>query len=121
MDDRGARPVSGGGEGSVATLTLTNGQAVATSGCYEQYVVIGGERHTHILDPRTGWPVRGVAQVTVVAPSAALADALSTACFVLGPEGSRPLLDAYPGTRALFVPDEGPPVILPAASGRPPK
>lgn len=99
-------PFRDAGEGSVATLTLTNGQAVATSGCYEQYVVIDGKRHTHILDPRTGWPVRGLAQVTVVAPSAALADALSTACFVLGPEESAAVLEKYPGTSALFVPDE---------------
>ena len=94
------------GKGSVGSLSLTGGQAVATSGCYEQFVEIDGIRYTHILDPRTGMPVRGMAQVTVVAPSAALADALSTACFVLGPKESVPLLEAFPGTSAHFIPDE---------------
>ena len=93
------------GGGSVGTLLLTNGMAVATSGCYEQFVEIRGERYTHILDPRTGWPVRGLAQVTVVAPTAAEADALSTACFVLGPENSTALLAAFPGSAAYFIPD----------------
>lgn len=94
------------GKGTVGSLSLTDGQAVATSGCYEQFVEIDGIRYTHILDPRTGMPVRGMAQVTVVAPSAALADALSTACFVLGPKESVPLLEAFPGTSAHFIPDE---------------
>lgn len=94
------------GKGTVGSLSLTDGQAVATSGCYEQFVEIDGVHHTHILDPRTGMPVRGMAQVTVVAPSAALADALSTACFVLGPKESVPLLEAFPGTSAHFIPDE---------------
>jgi thiamine biosynthesis lipoprotein len=60
-------------------------QAVCTSGVYE--------RGRHILDPRTGAPAESVASATVIAPNAMLADALSTAAFVLGPvEGIR-LLD----------------------------
>ena len=93
------------GEASVGAVTLSDGMAVATSGNYERFVEIGGVRYAHILDPRTGWPVRGLAQVTVVAPTAAQADALSTACFVLGPEASKPLLAAFPGTSAYFIPD----------------
>ena len=94
------------GGGSVGTLLLTNGMAVATSGCYEQFVEIHGVRYTHILDPRDGRPVRGLAQVTVVASSAAVADALSTACFVLGPDASRSLLATFPDSSAYFIPDQ---------------
>jgi FAD:protein FMN transferase len=61
-------------------------RAVCTSGDYERTAIDGH----HILDPRTGTPAGEVASVTVVAPTAMLADALGTAAFVLGPvEGIR--------------------------------
>ena len=47
-----------------------------------------GKRYGHILDPRTGWPAEGVFSTTVVAPTAAEADALSTAFYVLGIESA---------------------------------
>jgi len=65
--------------------------ALATSGDYEQFVADSGIRYGHILDPRTGWPVEGMAQVTVLAGSAMLADAWATALFVLGPDAARDL------------------------------
>lgn len=93
------------GEGSVGTLTLTDGRATATSGRYERFVEIAGRRYAHVIDPRTGQPVAGMAQVTVVADSAGEADALSTSLFVLGPEAGTAMLRAYPGATALFIPD----------------
>ncbi len=68
-----------------ATVRLRN-CAMATSGSGEQFFEIAGQRHGHILDPRTGMPVRGRASVTVIAPTAACADALATAFSVGGPE-----------------------------------
>lgn len=59
--------------------------AVCTSGLYE--------RGAHILDPRSGSPSRGISSVTVIAPTAMAADALSTAVFVLGPEEGLQLLE----------------------------
>lgn len=62
-------------------------RAVCTSGDYEKRSADGGH---HILDPRTGASTSGVTSVTVIAPTAMLADALATAAFVLGPaEGMR--------------------------------
>lgn len=84
-------------------LMLTNGMSVATSGDYEQHYEYDGRRYSHIIDPRTGESARGVAQVTVVARTAMEADALSTACFVLGAEASRGLLETHPGSGALFI------------------
>ena len=61
--------------------------AIATSGDYRNYFEHDGRRYSHVLDPRTGWPVHhGLTSVTVIASSAATADALATALLVLGPE-----------------------------------
>jgi len=96
-------------QGSIlGTVRLTGGMAVATSGHYERFVVMDGRRYAHIMDPRTGRPVTGMAGVTVVSPTAGEADALSTALFVLGPEEGEKLLASFPDSRALFVPDEQP-------------
>ena len=100
----------------LGTLVLTDGQAVASSGNYERYVTIAGHRYAHIIDPRTGWPVEGMAGTTVIAPSATAADALSTTMFVLGiPEGCAVLKDLR-GCAALFVPDRQPLEICVTAS-----
>jgi thiamine biosynthesis lipoprotein len=58
--------------------------ALGVSGTGEQNFVVDGRRYGHILDARTGWPVVDRAYVAVVAPTAAMADALATACFVGG-------------------------------------
>lgn len=68
-------------------IALTNGQAVATSGSYARFVEIDGRRYSHIIDPRTGHPVEPGGSVSVVAPSAMLADGYSTAYFVMGRRG----------------------------------
>ena len=94
------------GPGYAATVVLTNGEAVATSGNYERFVERDGVRYSHILDGRTGEPVTGIAGVTVIAPSATLADGLSTTMFVLGPEeGMRFLGQWHPDIAALWIPD----------------
>lgn len=89
----------------IAQFLLTNGEAVATSGNYERFVEIQGVRYAHIMDARTGKPVKGIAGVTVVAPTAMLADVLSTTLFVLGPEKGRELLKRHPDCEAVWIPD----------------
>jgi thiamine biosynthesis lipoprotein ApbE len=96
----------------LGTLELADAEAVATSGNYEKFVVIAGRRQAHIIDPRSGYPVSGMAGVTIVSPNATEADALSTALFVLGPDASLAVLDRLPGNVALFVPDRQPLEIL---------
>lgn len=63
-------------------------QALATSGSARQYFRHQGRRYGHIIDPRNGQPAEGVYSATVVAPTAALADALATAFCVMGPESA---------------------------------
>ena len=82
-------------------------QAVVTSGDYQRYFILGERRYHHIINLKTGMPSEGVVAVTVLAPSAMLADALATALFNLGPEAGASLLKKYPGTGALILtPDQ---------------
>jgi thiamine biosynthesis lipoprotein len=71
-------------------------RALATSGSAVQFFVHEGRRYGHLLDPRTGRPAEGSLSVTVLAPSAAEADATSTACYVLGPERALQYCSARP-------------------------
>jgi FAD:protein FMN transferase len=73
-------------------LAISN-LAVATSGNYEKYVVIGGKRYSHTIDPRTGFPVGGLKSVTILAPNAELADALATPVMVMGQRVGLHLID----------------------------
>ena len=93
---------------TIGTLELTGGKAVATSGNYERFVKIDGRRYAHIVDPRSGYPVQGMAGVTVIANSAALADVMSTTLFVAGLEGSPEILRRVPGCEAILIPDREP-------------
>ena len=74
------------GEGPIAVVEVTD-RAVVTSGAYERYFEQDGVRYGHIIDPATGRPAdSGLASVTILSSSGTLADALSTALFVLGPD-----------------------------------
>lgn len=90
-------------QGEIGILQVNSG-AVATSGDYEKCVIIDGKRYSHIVDPRTGWPVEGnVASVTVLAPTAEEADALSTAVFVMGAEKGMVFVESRGGVEAAIV------------------
>jgi thiamine biosynthesis lipoprotein len=79
------------------------GQSLATSGDYRNYFVHGGRRYSHEIDPDTAAPVRhALASVSVVAGDCTLADAWSTALFVLGPERGFDIASAK-GLAAYFV------------------
>ena len=85
---------------------------IVTSGVYERYFEENGVRYHHILDPKTGCPAEsGLVSVTVLCENGAWADALSTACFVLGPDGALALRDdlADQGTNfeLILVTDDG--------------
>jgi FAD:protein FMN transferase len=85
----------------IASLPIA-AQAVATSGDYMNAFTADFSRH-HILDPRTGQSPADSASVTVLASTAAAADALSTAFMVAGPQTGLALAENMPGVEALFV------------------
>lgn len=78
-------------------------RALGTSGSGTQFFYHEGKRYGHILDPRTGRPADGVLSTTVLAPTAAVADALATAFFVLGLEKTQAYCAAHPEISAILV------------------
>lgn len=84
-------------------LDLEN-QAVATSGDYEQYFMLAGKRYSHIINPKTGYPVdNNLVSVTIIAEEATSADALSTAVFVLGKEEGIRLMQKLNNVEARII------------------
>lgn len=69
----------------VTEVSLVN-QSLGTSGSGTQFFEHEGRRYGHLLDPRTGWPAEGIFSATAIATTAAEADALSTAFYIMGPE-----------------------------------
>ncbi|MEC8929696.1 MAG: FAD:protein FMN transferase [Verrucomicrobiota bacterium] len=91
-------------KGSRTIIRLKTG-ALSTSGNYENFFIANGRRYSHLLDPRTGLPVQGMASCTVTAPTSLEADALATACFVLGVKESTKQFGRRYGMR--FVTESG--------------
>ena len=92
--------------GYLGAITLDANQFLSTSGDYEKYFIEDGIRYHHILDPKTGYPVQnGLTSVTIVCDQGYLADGLSTACFVLGMDAAKPLLEKY-DAEAVFVDED---------------
>jgi len=86
-------------------LPLTD-KAIATSGNYEKKVIINGVEYSHIIDPRTGYPVKGISSVSILSDSAELSDALATSVFVLGIEKGLFLIDQLKRVECLIVDSE---------------
>ena len=81
---------------------------LVTSGSYERHFEKDGEEYHHLLDSKTGYPAKsGLQSVTVIGEDSLTADALSTACFILGEDKALVLLKDYPGVEAVFVREDG--------------
>lgn len=83
---------------------LLKDAALSTSGTAVNWFRHAGKRYGHILDPRTGWPVETMLSVSVIAPDAALSDALATAFFVLGVEKALECCDNFPEAGVILFP-----------------
>lgn len=81
--------------------------AVVTSGNYEKYVILNGERYSHIIDPRTGYPSKGIISATVFASKAELADALATSIFVMGVDVGIDRINQLPNIECIIIDDKG--------------
>jgi thiamine biosynthesis lipoprotein len=78
---------------SLQAVVSLNDRALATSGNYKKFYIENGKRYSHIIDPRTGYPVQhNLLSATVLAPNCITADAYATAFMVMGAEGTKQFL-----------------------------
>ncbi|MBF0330845.1 MAG: FAD:protein FMN transferase [Candidatus Omnitrophica bacterium] len=85
------------------TMLELDGKGVSTSGNYEKFATIAGERYAHIIDPRTGYPQKGAASVTVIADTTQMANELSTALCVMGGEKGLAFVRNVENVEALII------------------
>jgi thiamine biosynthesis lipoprotein len=90
------------GGGLRLVLKITN-EAVATSGDYQQFVIIEGKRYSHIMNRRTGESAESLSSVTIITDNATDADALATAVSVMGAEKGLALIEKLPNTEAILI------------------
>jgi thiamine biosynthesis lipoprotein len=89
----------------MATVLSLSDRALSTSGDYQKFFTDAeGKRLSHIIDPKTGWPVQhSVTSVSVIATNSMTADALATTLFVMGQEKGLRFVEARPDAAALFI------------------
>lgn len=87
-----------------STLNITN-KSVATSGNYEKYVVINNQLYSHTINPRTGYPIRGIKSVTVITTNAELADAMATPISIMGVVEGLNFINQINGIECILVDD----------------
>ncbi|MEA3391808.1 MAG: FAD:protein FMN transferase [Candidatus Marinimicrobia bacterium] len=96
-----------GNQRSSETIILNN-MSCATSGDYQQFYEEEGERYSHLIDPKTGYPIKhDVTSVTVVAKNCMLADAAATAAIVLGKTKGLEFIESLEGVEAFFIYRDG--------------
>lgn len=97
-------PSSSASFGQVYKIMSVEGKGLATSGDYRNFFISEGRMYSHILDPRTGYPVtNGVVSASVVAKTCTLADGLATALMVMGPVAGIELVEQLENVEALII------------------
>ena len=86
-------------------MSITD-MAVATSGNYEKYVMIGGKKYSHTIDPRTGLPVTGIKSVTIITTNAEIADAMATPVMIMGIYTGLDLINQMKNIEAIIIDDD---------------
>ncbi|WP_157578140.1 FAD:protein FMN transferase [Tenacibaculum ovolyticum] len=90
---------------SIGSFKLHN-NSVVTSGNYAKYIQFNGIKYSHIIHPKTGWPVRGVKSVTIFCKNTELGDALATSVYVMGKEKGLDLINKLRGVECLLITSE---------------
>ncbi|WP_321330652.1 FAD:protein FMN transferase [uncultured Bacteroides sp.] len=87
-----------------STLNITN-KSVATSGNYEKYVKINNQLYSHTINPKTGYPIKGIKSVTVITVNAELADAMATPISIMGVTEGLNFINQLKGVECILVDD----------------
>jgi thiamine biosynthesis lipoprotein len=99
-----SRPEAGDDPNDLYRVLSLTDRALATSGDYRNFFEIDGRHYSHVMDPRTGYPVDNhVVSVSVVAPTCTLADGLATGIMVMGPQKGIALVNGLDGVECLIV------------------
>ena len=97
-------PKEGAASNDIQTTVPLHNQALATSGNYRKYYSVKGEKYSHTINPKTGFPERSkLLSATVIAPDAMTADAYATVCMVQGLEKGLALIESLPNLEAYFI------------------
>ena len=91
---------------TLMSFTLPYG-SVVTSGNHESFTIIDGKVHSHIIDPRTAYPVSKIQQVSVVAPDSEFADAMATALSVMKIHEGLSIANRLKGIECVIIDDRG--------------
>ena len=79
--------------------------AVATSGNYEKFIMVGGKKYSHTIHPKTGLPVTGIKSVTIITPNAEVADAMATPVTIMGIEAGLDMINQINSIEAIIIDD----------------
>lgn len=90
----GIQDPEGGAEDLLFKVSVSD-KSVVSSGDYQRYYEVDGKRYHHIIDPKTLYPAKRYREVSVIAPDSGIADALSTALFILEKDKGEALLKKY--------------------------
>lgn len=85
-------------------INISN-MAIATSGNYEKYALIGGKKYSHTIDPKTGYPITGIKSVSIISPFAELADAMATPVTVMGVQAGLSMINQIKGLACIIIDD----------------
>jgi len=105
LQDPNVAPDALGPVKPLLVLALTN-ESVATSGDYRRFVMVQGQKQSHVIDTTTGKGANKLVSDTIIAADATTADALSTVVNVLGLEKGLALIERLPSTAAILIPAE---------------
>lgn len=89
----------------IAFLPLMD-KAVATSGCYERFIMYNNKRYSHIIHPKTGYPVEGLLSVTVISNDCELSDAIATTLFLMGKEKAIEFAESFKDISYIIVDED---------------
>jgi len=98
--------------GNILMILQIDDMAVATSGDYQRFVIINGEKYSHIINPATSFSAKDFSSVSVISKTAIDADALATAVTVMGIEKGLELIESLPQTEAILIDSNHPEKII---------